>query len=127
MIGIAFDLRRMKFMRLDEHAAGVAAEDDRRGEEHWIAGDQILRLLDVRDDLLRRLTTRGQSRGRDRSSHQLDEVAPVDAVAQRHRLARELFLEEFVEGLGARELLEAAPTLPPAKVADALADLLEVK
>src|SRR5438477_12273830 len=101
----------MKFVRLDEDTACVAAENDRRGEEHRIAGNQILRLLDVRDDLLRRLTASRQSRGGDRGSHQLDEVAAIDAVPECHRLTRELFLEELVERLGARELLETAPVL----------------
>src|SRR5437763_110761 len=127
MIGIPFDLGRMKFVRLDEHSGGDAANRESRREEHRLAGYQILRLPDIWNDRLLRLTACRKSCSSDGRSHQLDEVAPVDAIAEGHRLTRELFLEKFVERIAARELLEAPPIFAAAKIADAFAELLEVE
>ena len=57
MLRVALDLRRAPFVALDEQAGGDAAERHRRREEQRPAGDQLLGLPDVRDDLLVRLAS----------------------------------------------------------------------
>ena len=55
MIGIAFDLRWMKFVRLDEHAARVTAERHRGREIERASVNEILRLLHIWNDGFSRL------------------------------------------------------------------------
>ena len=59
MLRVALDLGRPSLVALDEQAGGDAAERHRRREEQRPAGDQLLGLADVRDDLLRRLSRAG--------------------------------------------------------------------
>src|SRR5260221_1925443 len=127
MVRVALDLRRPVHVRLDQDAGGVAAEGHGAGEEDRLAGDEVLRLADVRDDLRRGIVAGGQTAESHRGSHQLEEVAAADAIGERRGLARELLFEELVELIAARELLEAAPVFAPAQVADPLAEFLEVK
>ena len=108
VVGIALDLRRPPHVALDEHARADAAEGERGGEVERLAGDEVLRLADVRDDLLRRAVARREPRQRDRSAHQLDEVAAVDAALERQRLLRELLLHAREEVVVARKLIERA-------------------
>src|SRR3954454_17636837 len=128
MIGIAFDLRRTSGVRFGEAAGRESAESQRGGEKERRAGDVVLRLADVRSDGWRGLLTCGKSGHGHRGAHQLHEIAAVDPFVESHGLLRELLMEELVErALVARELLEAAPVLPAAQVADALAEFLEIE
>ena len=75
MVRIAFNLGRTAHMALDENAAAEAAERHRRREEQRLAGNDLLRLVDVRNDLLvgrrrRRAQAAAQSRQRQRRAHQ---------------------------------------------------------
>src|SRR3954470_14815297 len=110
MVGISFDLRRASHVALDEHAMRVAADWHRGGEENRLARDQILRLPNVRDDLLRGTIASRQTAERHRGAHELHEIAPVDATLQRQRAGGELRLHDLLEIL-ARQLLEAPPVL----------------
>jgi hypothetical protein len=125
VIGVPLDLRRAAHVRLGQHAAGDAAEGHGRGEEERLAGDEVLRLADVRDDLLLGAVARGEAGQGHRRRHELDEVAPVDAALQRQGLLRELVRQHVVEGAAARELVERAPVLARRYVADAGAEVGE--
>src|SRR5205823_8174502 len=50
VVGVALDLRRAAHVRFRKDAAGDAAERHRRREEDRLAGDEVLRLLHVRDE-----------------------------------------------------------------------------
>src|SRR6267378_6503966 len=52
MVRIALDLRGPRHVTFDQNSAGDAAERNRRRVEQRLAGDDMLRLADVRDDFL---------------------------------------------------------------------------
>jgi len=110
VIGIPFDLGRAAHVTLDEHAVGVAADRHGRGEEDRFARDEPFRLADVGDDLLRGTVAGSQPAEGHRSSHQLDEIATVDAALECQRPRRELRLDGLLEVL-ARQFVEALPVL----------------
>ena len=123
MIGIALDLRRPSHMTLDKNAGGRSPERHRAGEEERLAGDEILRLIDVGDDLFRRPIARRHAGQRHRSAHQLHEVAAIHPPLQRQRLLRKLLSHHFLEVVVARKLLERAPVF---LVADPLLEVFDV-
>ncbi len=138
VIRVALDLRRPSHVALGEDAARVAAAGERRGEEERPAGDDVLRLLHVGDDRLGRLLgAAGQTRERERRAQELEEaaagdtVAPFDGINQLlGRLrgeARKLAMQEILELGRPGELVEAAPELGPALLAQPCADLFEVQ
>ena len=88
---VAFDLRRPALVAFDEQPGRDAAERHRGREEERPAGDDLLGLPDVRDDLFGRLArARGDAGERERRAHQLQERSPRDRIGDRFDLRGEL-------------------------------------
>ena len=117
VIRIALDLRRASHVALDKHAIRVAADRHHGRKENRLAGDEPFRLANVRDNFLCRAVAGGQTAESHRRTHQLHEVAPVDATFDRQRSLWEFALDDLVK-IVARQLVEAAPVF----VADPLAE-----
>ena len=87
-----------------------AAERHGRGVEERPAGDDLLRLPDVRDDLLFRLARAGAHAGeRERRAHQLQELPAAGRVGELRGLCRELAVDVLAELRRVGQLFEAAP------------------
>ncbi len=106
---VAVELDGPPLVALREHAAGVALVEVRRGVEERLAGDDLLRRLDVGVDPLGRLArAAGQAREGDRGAHERQKLAAVDTRVDRHP---ELAVEVLAEILRLEQLLEAPPVL----------------
>jgi hypothetical protein len=136
VLRVAFDLRRPPHVALGEHRLEIAEHRHRRGEEQRPAGEDLLRLLDVGDDLLERLLGAGGEAGeRQRGARELQEVAAREALACRvvalggplGRMAWELALQHLFELRRRGKLFEAAPELRALGVAQALAHRREIQ
>jgi len=111
MLLVAFDLGRPAHVALAQHAEAVALVRRGGGEEERLAGDDVLGLAHVGDDLLRRLLVAGHQAGeRQRGAGQLEEAAAVD-VAPFRRLARKFALQHVDEARRLRQLVHAAPEI----------------
>ena len=110
VVGVAFDLGGAAEVALDEDALGVAAVEDRGGEEERASGDHVLRRLHVGDDLLLRLAGAGGEAGeRERGPHQRQELPAADGIVEERGLLGELAPEHLLDRRVARQLLQALP------------------
>ncbi len=90
-----------------------------------LARYEDLGLVDVGNDLLRRLLGAGrQAAERERGARQLEEAPAVDAFGPGGRLARELAVNQLFELRRARDLLEAAPQLAAALAVEPAAQIV---
>ena len=89
MIRVAFDFRWAPFVAFHQQADGIGAKRHRRGIKLRLAESHPIGLLDVRyDNLFRSAAATGKTGKRQRSRHQLQEIAAVDGVVPfRRRLA----------------------------------------
>ncbi len=128
VLGISLDLGRPPEMALDQEPGGVAGQRHRGRIEEWLAGDELLRSMDIGNDLPRGCAgargEAGQSQGR---AHDLQQVAPVDVARPGRLQAGKLVVQELPELVGVRKLLEAAPVIPAAECAQALPDCPQIK
>jgi len=113
MIGVPFDFRRAPLVAFHEQPDGVCTKRHRRGIKLRLAESQSIGLLDVRHDVLfRRAAAAGEARESKRCRHQLQEIAPVDAVVPfRRGLAGEFAVKQLCKLRIARKLLERPPVL----------------
>ena len=108
---VAVDLDGPALVALGEHAPRVTLVQLRRRVVEGLAGNELLRRLDVRVDALGRLARAArQARERDGRAHQRQQLPPVDAGVDRHP---ELAVQVLPEVLRVEELLERTPVLPP--------------
>ena len=116
VVGVAFDLGGTAEVALDEDALGVAAVEDRGGEEERASGDHVLRRLHVGDDLLLRLAgAAGEAGERQRSAHQRQELPAAEGIVEERGLFGELAPEHLLDRRVAGELLQALPVRPPSR------------
>ncbi len=112
VIRVPLELRRASLMALGQDPLGVPSVGDGRREVQRSAWRDLLRLLDVRHDLLLgegRPRAGRQAGQRHAGPQQLQEVAAVDARGERRRVARELREQELLELVGLGELIESSP------------------
>ena len=110
VIGVSLDLGGPTLVALDQKTRGDAAERHGGGEEHRLAGHQLLGLPHVGHDELVGLTRAGRDAGqRQRRAHQLEESAPAHRVGPLRGVGRELAVEEFLELGRLGDGFEAAP------------------
>ena len=107
---VAFDFRRPSFVAFDQKSCGDAANGHRRRVKQRSSRDQVLRLPDVRNDLLWRLSrTCSHARERHRRTHQLEERAPRDRIGNRFNLRRKLVVQTLLKSGIAGAFFERAP------------------
>jgi hypothetical protein len=127
MVGVPFHLGGPAHVALDEHALGVAAVDDRGGEEERPAGDHVLGRHHVGDDLLLGLPRApGEPREGQRSPHHLQEAAAALGVVEGAGLLGELAVQELQELRRAGQLLQALPVDASGGIRQAAAETGEV-
>ena len=91
MLGIAFDFRGPAFVAAHENRCRRAKKRRSRRKEKRFARNVLFRLIDVRNNLLRRLkNATTQTRERERRAHHLDERAALDRIVPFFRLLRKL-------------------------------------
>ena len=120
MLRVALELRRTPLVALREHALCDAAERHRCGIKQRAARHEILRLPDVRRDVLIGLArARAQARQRQRRAHQLEEIAPpldrILVVAPADGLLRKFPFEEMAKLRRLGQLFQAPPILAPVR------------
>ena len=100
-------------MALHQQANGIRAKWHCCGIKLRLAEGQSIGLLDVGHNvLLRRAAAAGETGKCQRCCHQLQEVAPVDAVVPfRRRLARKFAVQQLCKFWITCEFLERAPVL----------------
>src|SRR5688572_9781765 len=114
MVGIAFDLRRPSLVIADQDRRSNSKKRDRSRKEQRLTRNMIFRLIDVRNDLLRRLkNTAAHARKRKRRAHQLDERAALERIVPTLRLLRKLTRDEFTKLRRVSQLFKTAPILLP--------------
>ncbi len=114
VLGVALDLRRPALVTLDQQTDAYAAERHGGGVEQRPAGDDLLGLADVGDDVdgRRRLDRAAAQPGQaQRGGHQGQEAAPAQRVGPGRRPLRELALDHLAEGVGVGQLLQRPPVL----------------
>ena len=127
MLGISFDFRRTAHVALDEDRPRDAAERDGAGEKQGPAGNEVLRLADVGNDVLGRLPRAGANAGeRERCAHQLEKVAPALGVVPLRRLLRELTVQVVAEVRGIGQLAQAPPVEAAVRTCETRSDCSEV-
>src|SRR6266566_277704 len=110
MVRIALDLRGSRHVALDQNSAGYAAESHRCRVKKRLAGDDLLRLADVRDDFLGgKLGAAGESGKRRGRSHHFQQFAPVECSAGIVGPVRELVLRMVPKFGSISKLIQAAP------------------
>ncbi len=128
MVRVPLDLGRPPLVALGEHAGRVAGVGQRGREVEGLAGDQLLGLADVGDDVLERLLgAAGEPGEGERGAGELEEAAARHAGRPLRREAGELAVDELLELGGLGELVEAAPELRPLPGLQPLADLCQVE
>ncbi len=132
MLRVPLDLRRASLVALGEEGLGEPADGHRGGEEERDAGDDLLGLLHVGDDLLDGLARAGRHAGQGHGGHaELEEApageAPVEALVPVGGVPRVLRREELAEAGVVGELFDAAPEGRSLTGPEALADLGEVE
>ena len=117
MIGITLDFGRTPHVAFDQHRIGDTGERNGAREEQRPAGDEILRLSDVRHDglgwLLRARSDAGQCK---RRTHELQELAAALGIVPLGGLFRELPMEVLAKAGCVRQLAETAPIQSAARV-----------
>ena len=114
VVRIAFDLGRAPGMAFHQQPDRTARESHGGGKEQGPARHRVLRRMDIRHQIAggrgfhRAAVQTGQGQ---RRAHQREELAAAQAVRPDHCLLGELPLHDFLEGLAARQLLQAAPEL----------------
>ena len=108
--GLPFDFGRTPHVAFDQHRLGDAGERDRAREEQRSAGNEILRLPDVGNDLFRRLLgARADARERERRAHQLQELPASLRVIPLGGLLGKLAVQILAELERVGQFAEAAP------------------
>ena len=124
VLGIALELRRPSHVVFGQQRHAVTAVRHGGGEEQGPAGDDLLGLTDVRNDLLVRLPGAGADAGEgERRAHQLQELPPAGRVGELGGLRRELPLDVLTELGRVGQLLEAAPIRPAFEARESRADV----
>src|SRR5438552_15095477 len=110
MIRVAFDFRWASFVAFHQQADGIGTKRHRRGIKLRLAEGHSIGLLHIRyDDLLRRPPATGKTGKRQRSRHQLQEIAAVDGVVpSRRRLEGKCTMQYCLELRITGEFLEPA-------------------
>ncbi len=110
MLGVALDLGRPPFVALDQQAGRHAAERHRGREEQRPAGDDLLGLPDVGDDLLSgwRVQAVTPASASD-APISFRNVRRVDRIGDRLDLGRELVVQPLAEGGIVGQLVERPP------------------
>ena len=117
MVRITLDFGRTPHVTLDQHGMCDAGERNGAREEQRSAGDEILRLTDVRDDGLGwLLRARSDARQRERRTHELQELAAALGIVPLGGLFRELPVEVLAKAGCVRQLAETAPIQSAARV-----------
>ena len=112
MILVTFDFSGPALVTLDNHSGRHPVELHCRSKEHRLAWHQLLRLTDVRGDVLGRLPCARREAGEsERCSHQLEKLAPADRIIPLGRIFREFPMQQFLKLFGLGQLFEAAPVL----------------
>ncbi len=110
MIGVPLDLGGPALVALHQHPPRVAVVGHRGREEERPPRHQLLRLLDVGEDLLRGLAGAGGEAGQgERGAHEGEELAAALGVLEGRGLLGELAVEELEEARAVQELLQALP------------------
>ena len=110
MLGVAFDFGRTPHMALDQDRLRDAGQRNGARKKQRTARDEVLGLLDVRDDLLGRLLgARADAGERERRAHELQELAPAFRVVPLGGLLGELPVQVLAELERVGQLAEAAP------------------
>src|SRR6202040_2477236 len=98
------------FVAAREQRCSDTAERRSRRKKERLAGNFFFWLLDVGDDLLRRLIdTAAQSGQRQRCAHQFQERPALKRVVPLFGLLRKLALDQFAELRGVDQLFQTAP------------------
>ncbi len=114
---VALDLGGPPLVAFDHEPQAVDAEGHRRRVPKRDAGNDLLRCVHVRDDVLDRPAAGGETGERQRGAYQLQHRAASDAVGSISRSLRKLSLEPLPELGGALELAEAPPVALGMRVA----------
>ena len=81
-----------------------------------LPGNKFLRLLDVGNNLFHRLPgAAGESRQREGSAHQLEEISTVEWLHPFRRVIGKFAVQKFAELLRARHFIETPPIARPAR------------
>ena len=116
VLRIALQLDRPERIRLHQHRNRARRERIRRRKVHRLAENQVLGLLDVREDrLVRLLRATRQSSQRQRSAHHLQEPAPAHRIDPlvRSSLPWELLAHQLLELRRIRQLIQVLPEATP--------------
>ena len=110
MLRVAFDFGRTPHMAFDQDRLRNAGQRDRAGEKQGTAGDDVLGLLDVGNNLFGRLFgARADSGERERRAHQLQELTPAFRVVPLRGLLGEFPVQVLAELERIGQFAEAAP------------------
>src|SRR5579862_2210497 len=113
MIRVPFDLRWPSLVTFHKDAGSVAAELHGGGKEERFARDDLLRLPHVRDDPFNRLLGAGaETRQRQGSAHEFQEIPPAERVRPFRSPGWKLAVQEIEELRRPGGFLETAPILP---------------
>jgi len=128
VVRVPLDLGRPPLVALGEHAQRVAGVGARGGEEEGLAGDELLGLPHIGDDLFQRLLgAAGQAGQRQRGARELEEAPARHTARPLRREAGKLAMEEVLEFRRAGELVEAAPEFRPFPGPQLLPHLFQVE
>ncbi len=114
MFRVSLDLGRTPHVAFHQHGLRVTREWNGAGEEERPAGDDVLGLSHVRDDLLRGLLrARADAGERQRGAHQLEKLPASLRVVPLRGLLGEFAVKVLTEFRGVGEFAEAAPVQTP--------------
>src|SRR5437868_8390237 len=112
MVRVSFNLRWTAFVAPDKKRRCYSAERHRRCEEERLAGNNLFGLIDVRDNLFRRLIDAGtKTCESERCSHQFQERSSADIVMPFFGVLRVLALYELSKLRRVGQLFQIAPEL----------------
>ena len=110
MFGVPFNFGRTPHVALDQYGLRHTAQGNGAREKERTAGDEFLRLPDVRNDRFRRLfDTRAHAGQRQRRAHQFEEIPAAFRIVPLGGLFRKLPVQVFAELRRISQLAEAPP------------------
>ena len=112
MIGIPSDIGGPAFVAFHQYADGVRAERHGGGVKLRLAQNQPVRLFHIRNNVVfRGFAAARQTRKRQRSGHQLQEIAAIDGIIPFRSLTRKFAMEQLFKLRVFRELFQRPPIL----------------